>query len=270
LLDFYFPGQGFQAVDSLKGLADELVELRNDLLKRSADSLPARDKHRQFKRRLVELLQAAGFLATYPLISVQGSQSQEGIKTHLCRLHVGFHDTFEPASLQCDLDLEKDRPALLNLRTGALLYLHPCYLLRPCPEAGCGLPHLFRLERAEKKGLDYVAAGGHRLRDAAAGGDWQTLLQGPLGLRLRHEAKYLCLEAAETRQPLLAGYCVKSKYVILEYLRPGGMADVYKVKSLATGEVLALKLLPYQFLKDRTLVQRFRQEALRARGATAP
>jgi serine/threonine-protein kinase len=42
------------------------------------------------------------------------------------------------------------------------------------------------------------------------------------------------------------------------------MADVYKVKAPGHDGFLALKLLPFQFLSDRTVVQRFLQESRRA------
>jgi hypothetical protein len=270
LREFYFPADGARTVETLKEMSDELVELRNDLVKRSADSLPARAKYQRFKRGTVAFLQAVGFLKDYPLVSVASSHSQEGIKTHLCQLHAGFRDAFEVVPVQCDLDLEGGRVALLSPRGGEVLSVHPFYLLRPCPEEGCGDPHLFRLDRAEKNRLEYVSAGGHRLRDQAAAAEFHAALLAPQGSRRRQQARYLYLGATEVQQRRLPGERIKGRYEIVEHLRAGGMADVYKVKCLATGALRALKLLPYSFLTDRTLIQRFRQEALQAQKLQHP
>src|SRR5207253_7701821 len=57
---------------------------------------------------------------------------------------------------------------------------------------------------------------------------------------------------------------INHKYQIVEHLRRGGMADVYRVKNIENNEDLALKLLPFQFISNRTIVTRFRQEASQA------
>jgi serine/threonine-protein kinase len=264
LHQLYFPARGGRDPDALREMGDALVSLRNDLIKRSADSLPGREQHRAFKQRLLEFLQEVGFLKDYPLVSCRSSSLQDGIRTHLCDLHVGFHERPEEATVQCDLDLEQGRVGLLHPRGGELLSLHPFYVYRLCPEDGCGHAHLFRLEQVERNRLEYVAGNRHRLRET--GGDLHALLQGAHGSPLRRKARYLFLGAEERRPTLPAGTRIKGNYEVIEHLRSGGMADVYKVRVLADGSLAALKLLPFQFLSDRVLVERFRQEWVWARG----
>jgi hypothetical protein len=264
LLDAYF------RPDGIGPRADALVELRNDLLKRSTEGLPAPPQHRQFKGRLLEFLQAAGFLKEYPLVSCRSTTVQDGIRTHACALHVGFHDRPEDAPVQCDLDLEVNCVALLHPRAAEVLSLYPLYLYQACPEAECGHEHLFRLDRAEKNRLEYVAGNRHRLRDARAAADLHALLQGPGAVPSRRGARYLFLGAAGPQDRLPPGHRLKGKYEIVELLRSGGMAQVYRVRCLDTGAAAALKLLPYQFLSDRSLVQRFRDEVKLLRGLDHP
>jgi serine/threonine-protein kinase len=265
LRQLYFLSDPKQGANSLKGISDELVQLRNDLLKRSAESLPTYEKYRRFKSRLIEFLQAIAFVKDYPLVSVVNTTTQGGIKTHACRLHLGFHDTFEQVALQCNLDLEHSWVAMLNPREGRLLYLYPFYSISECQEAGCGSLHLFRFERIDKARIEYVSTGGHRRRDEAAGAHLARMLQMAGGVPLHQRADYLCIEFSEVWHPLSIGQRIDKKYEIVEHLRRGGMADVYKVKDLRAGIHRALKLLPFQFLSDRVMIQRFRQESMQAR-----
>src|SRR5262249_9067026 len=63
---------------------------------------------------------------------------------------------------------------------------------------------------------------------------------------------------------------IAGKYEVVAHLRRGGMADVYQARGVGDGKLLALKRLPFQFLSDRTIVLRFRREALRARAFDHP
>jgi serine/threonine protein kinase len=262
LFDIYFPTKA-QSSPSIKKLIDELVKMRNDFA--HPKKPPTRVEHRNYKRNLIELLQGMAFLKDYPLISVKSAESQEGVKSHACHLHMGFHDTFEQISLQCDLDLEKTRVAMLNPKAGELLHLHPFYLLRECQEAECGVIHLFHFDRVGKNRVEYLTANGHGLRDERADLDLKSLLQSSLGARLRLKARYLYLQAEENEwHKLPVGQCIEGKYEVVEWLRRGGMADVYRVKKVNEDQHLALKLLPFQFLSDQKMVQRFRHEATQA------
>jgi hypothetical protein len=266
LLAAYFPGPGGRSGPSLKELGDELVRLRNDLIKRATDGRPSREKQHQFKCRLVEFLQAAGFLKDYPLVSVKATTVQDGVKLHACRLYVGCLDVFEQVPLQCELDLEAGRVAVLNPHTSELLYLHPFYRAADCPRDDCGAFHLFHLNSVDGSRADYLATGEHQFRDPTAGDEWKRLLQQPGAGRLRRRARHLCLGAQQARRQLNRGERIGGRYEVVEHLRPGGMADVYRVKKAGRKGFLALKLLPFHFLRDRTLVERFRQEAAQARG----
>src|SRR5262249_12089528 len=76
--------------------------------------------------------------------------------------------------------------------------------------------------------------------------------------------------------PLHRGHRVNGEYEVLEHLRRGGMADIYKVQKVGKNQrvgkdtALALKLLPFQCLSDRSMVHRFRREAAQARGLNHP
>jgi serine/threonine protein kinase len=264
LLDCYFPSQQERGILTVQKLTNEMIELRNDLLKRSVDTLPARDRQQRFKQGVLELLQAISFLKDILLVTVKETHTSEGIKTHLCHLHVGFHDTFEQIAVQCDLDIENTRVALLNTLSSELLYLHPFYALCSCPHPGCGAVHLFRFNKIEKGAVEYTAANGHLLRDSSAGAELIGRLRGGWSVSLRHKAKYLSVENEETWQQLPAGHRIKNKYEIVSHLRRGGMADVYKARIIGEDTLVALKLLPFQFLSDRKMIQRFRQEANQA------
>ncbi len=150
-----------------------------------------------------------------------------------------------------------------------MLYLHPFYLVRQCPEPGCGAVHLFRFEKLDSRRLECEAAAGHRLRDATAGAELQHLLQGGSGIR--RQAKYLSIQGLSSgMQQLPPGSVIDQKYEIVRHLRRGGMADVYEVRRGAGGEHVALKLLPYQFLRDPTMLHRFRQEVKQASDLNHP
>ena len=48
------------------------------------------------------------------------------------------------------------------------------------------------------------------------------------------------------------------------------MATVYKAKLISDNSILAIKLLPFQYLTDKVVTQRFRQEAFRSRKFNHP
>jgi serine/threonine protein kinase len=264
LHETYFAESNDTAQPSLKLLSDDLVRTRNDIIKRSVDQLPTVDTIRNFKRQIIRFLQAVSFLTDYHLISVESSQTQGDIKTHVCNLHLGFHDSFSQAKLQCDLEIERRRVAILDLRTHRLLYLYPLFALNVCPVSGCGNRHWFRFDKSDGRRVEYVATNGHKLRDEPAGVDLANLLKGPWGSRKILSAHYMVLDSEGSQHQLSEGQLVDTRYKVIEHLRRGGMADLYKVLDLTHERILALKLLPFQLISDRSVVQRFRQEALQA------
>jgi serine/threonine protein kinase/HEAT repeat protein len=265
LIEVYFADHAQQKAGALKEVVDELVSMRNQLLKKSGGAVPPRKQHQDFKRLLVEFLKALSFLQDYPLVSVKNAKVQEGIKTHRCWHHVGLNDALDQIDVACNLDIEQGRVAVLSPRDRAVLYLHPFYLLRECPEDGCGAVHLFRFEKLDSGRTESTASGGHCHRDTAAGAHLNLLLQGG-GKGQVQLAKYLSIFGLTGAwQKLPPRTVIDNKYEIVEHLRRGGMADVYKVRGVGGDAVFALKLLPYQFLRDMSLLHRFRQEVLQAR-----
>jgi serine/threonine-protein kinase len=145
------------------------------------------------------------------------------------------------------------------------------YIVDQCPQDGCGAVHLFRFDRLEKTRLECVATGGHRLKSPAAGAQLQILLKGSRGIPLRHQAKYLALAGyGVTRDKLPKGTLINRKYEVVDHLRTGGMSDVYKVVAPGKGGFLAIKLLPYHFLRDPKMLARFRVEAATAQDLDHP
>ena len=267
LMTYYPADSATQASASLQQLGDQLVALRNKL-QHSPGTKPSRDQHQEFKHLLLEFLQLLSFLKDYPLVSVSSTESHHDIKSHVCNLHMGFHETSEQVSVQCDLDLAKTRVAMLNPRVGELLYLHPFYVFRECPE--CRVAHFFRFEKLAKNGISYTATGGHKLKDESGALELRAMISEPWSTKLRQKAKYLFLEFDDSWHKLSAGQRVDGKYQIVEWLRRGGMADIYGVTRVGTSDQLALKLLPFQFLSDQKMVQRFRLEAMQARNFDHP
>jgi serine/threonine protein kinase len=264
LHETYLPESSKSTQQSLKSLSDDLVKTRNDIIKRSIDQLPTIDTIRGFKRQVIRFLQAISFLTDYQLISVESSETQGDIKTHVCNIHMGFHDSFSQAKLQCDLEIQKRRVAMLDLRTHRLLYLYPLFAVDLCPVTGCGNRHWFRFDKSDGRRVEYLATNGHKLRDDAAGVDLANLLRGPWGGRKILIAHYMVLDSDGFQHQLSEGQVVDAKYRVIEHLRRGGMADLYKVLDVTCDKLVALKLLPFQLVSDRSVVQRFRQEALQA------
>lgn len=263
----YFPPKEKPKAVSLKNIGDDLINLRNELLKRSAESPPTNDHHQKFKKALFDLLQTLLFLKDYPLVAVRNSHISSGIKNHEAFSLVGFHDNFELISFQCDLDLESSRVVMLNPVAREILYLHPFYQFRQCPEPSCRFQHLFRFEKLEKNYIEYIAIGGHRLKDATAATDLLALFDSAQSINppLRQKAQRLHLETATEWLPRAAGSRVNNQFEIIKLLRRGGMSDVYEIKDLTVNSPKAMKLLPFQFLRDQKMVQRFRQEVLQSR-----
>jgi hypothetical protein len=272
LSDSYLPKPGDPKGTDLKTLTDDLVTLRNSVMKRTAGEPPPASLVRDLKQALLRAFQALGFVADYPLVAARSTTVSQGIKVHQCRLLSGFSDTFDQTTVQCDLDLERDRPALLKPRTGELLYLDPLFVLRQCPTDGCDRIHLFALEQVGSREVEYVAAGGHRLKDRPAAATFDSLLRYPGTMAQRGQAQHLYLgtDAHATDGELPRGHRVGGKYELVRRLGHGGMADVYEALRLSDGTPVALKLFPPQLLANQALVTRFRGEAAQARELDHP
>jgi hypothetical protein len=248
---------------NLKDLGDRLVELRNELQKQHPDTLPAPARQKEFKRGLMDFLRSVAFLKDYPVISAHKSTTEAGIKSHHCRWHAGFHDHFTDVQVQCDLDLELDRPFLLDPSRHCILDLHPFYAVERC-DPGCNEVHFFRFERVDKARIQYIAAAGHRWKHPTAGAELLQTLQAPRPVSGRKTSTYFAVQGSSIDRRLGAGHKVSGKYEVLRHLRSGGTSDIYEVREIPTDSHLAMKLLPARFLADPVMVLRFQQEAQQA------
>ncbi len=57
------------------------------------------------------------------------------------------------------------------------------------------------------------------------------------------------------------GKKLDGRYVLLEEIGSGGMAQVYRAQDLATGKIVAVKVLKEQFMDNDEIVQRFKNES---------
>jgi serine/threonine protein kinase len=265
-LTLYFSTLGSNT-PSLEVRINELVQLRNEIVKRAAERLPSRTEHLRLKKTLVAFLRELSFLKDYPLVTVLSSSTEAGIKWHNCYLHKGAREMFEKVRVECDLDIERNRVALLNFAKGELIYLHPFYLLRECPQ--CSVVHLFRFDRLDGKRAEYIGPDGHNFRDEHVRSDLLDIVGGLSSSGFKKKARYLASELSTTFMPAPAPTRL-GKYRVVSAIRVGGMADIYKVAVAGTNDLFALKLLPYQFFRDPTVIRRFRQEAKHIRSLSHP
>jgi HD-like signal output (HDOD) protein/tRNA A-37 threonylcarbamoyl transferase component Bud32 len=112
----------------------------------------------------------------------------------------------------------------------------------------------------ERERLEHGMTGGADLKDQKTLKQMRTWLQGSWGKQLPDKTTLVFTKPPETEQPLDVGHRI-GRYEIVEYLGRGGMADIYKVKTTNSDKPYALKLLPFHFLRDQKMIERFRQEA---------
>jgi non-specific serine/threonine protein kinase len=72
-----------------------------------------------------------------------------------------------------------------------------------------------------------------------------------------------------TTAPVLSGEQV-GPYVVLEFLRSGGMGEVYKARDTRLDRVVAIKFLPHAFAADPAALERFQREARAASALNHP
>ncbi len=69
------------------------------------------------------------------------------------------------------------------------------------------------------------------------------------------------VQIPDDKLDLLVGMTLDNRYYVLSLLGQGGMSLVYKAKDLKTAEIVAVKCLRTQVLKDEMVVKRFKREA---------
>lgn len=267
----YFKSDELPRSETLLEKLEKLITARNIQAHGLKEVVITREQHDEVKRGLVNVLRLVDFLSEYPLVSVEQSTVEKGVKTHSCYSYMGSLDVLDRVDVQCDLDIEKGQVVILNLARNQLLYLNPFYRVGKCDDAACAQQHFFRFEQLEAKGIKYGAAGVATVLDPQAGREFRNLFTASTGEGLRKKAAYLYLDVARMWDGVWsdysAGYTLATRagkrYEIVELLRRGGMSDVYKVRD--HDEFYALKLLPAQFLRSQTIVRRFRMEAERVR-----
>lgn len=264
LHESYFAGPGVSKGTSVGDQLDHLIDLRNDIVKRSVGTLPPPAVTDEFKKALLNLLGSLEFLGRYPLVSECHTVNRGHRKEHVCESHFGSDEIPGNITVECDLDLQQDWVAMLRPETSELLYLYPFLVKRQCRVRDCQASHLFWFDKIVHRDVEYVSLESHRLKDPNARLDLSALFDGGEALPLRYKAAYLIIGGPPTEWTPPPGYAN------LIRLRTGGMATVYKAEALESGAPVALKALSPLLLQSHTALSRFRKEASRAKDLDHP
>ncbi|MBX9670233.1 MAG: serine/threonine protein kinase [Candidatus Obscuribacterales bacterium] len=89
----------------------------------------------------------------------------------------------------------------------------------------------------------------------------QTLSYSRLMNKRNSEITRYRVQVPDDKLDLLTGMTLDNRYYVLSLLGQGGMSLVYKAKDLKTAEIVAVKCLRTQVLKDEMVVKRFKREA---------
>ncbi len=185
------------------------------------------------------------------------------VKRFTGRLLHGFHDALDELVVECNVTLPLAAPCLVAPRARRVVDLRPLCTWAECPQ-GDGF-HLFMFARVAGKAVEYVSAEGHIKKDRDAVNALDAWLADGAPSRAR-DVELLAADVEvgdDAKRRLPAGYILpyEAGLEIDEAIGRGGFADVYRAHKVDDRIPIAVKLLPYQYLRDPGLVRRFRQEA---------
>ncbi len=126
------------------------------------------------------------------------------------------------------------------------------------PRADDGTAAPVSLEEFQRTLVDIEIVGAEELEILAAG---VPASEGILGLAraLQRAGRLTAYQAAALYQRKTRGLLI-GNYLILEKLGAGGMGVVFKARHRKLGRVVAVKILPPSFARDKTTVLRFQRE----------
>lgn len=243
---------------------DDAVAQRNRLVHRHVGI--TRDDTEKLMARLTSVLGSLGALREAKLVVLLQREETANIRRHRGRLLHGFQDASEEVVVEANVDLPLNVPVIIVCADRRVLDLRPLAIHAPCEQ--CSGRHLFWFSRLTGKAVEYVSAEGHTRRDREAPALLETWLSGEGPARsIECDVLAADFDLVETRRRLPPGYVLKHEagIEIEAHVGQGGFADVYRSHRVDDRRLVAVKVLPYQYLRDSTLVRRFRQEAAAAR-----
>jgi hypothetical protein len=248
---------------------EEAVAMRNKLVHRNVGI--TRSDVTELGTRLGTILWSIARIRDQKLMVLLGVDDG-GVKRHRGKLIHGFHDVLEDASVDSNVLLPRGAPLLVDPKARVVIDLRPLAAWERCE--ACGTAHFFWFSRVVNKAVEYISAEGHVRRDRAAAERVAAFVAHD-GIERRATPEILTADdafAEDARRRLAAGYVLPHEDG-LEIEAPigrGGFADVYRARRRSDGTRLAVKVLPYQFLRDPAVLRRFRQEAASARRLDHP
>jgi hypothetical protein len=227
-----------------------------------------RASYDEVRRRIVELLLSLADLPSdVHFVHVGAMTLTRGVRRAQARLLHGEH----PSTLSLVLSDEVPTGVtyLVDPVAGLLLSLEPFYRFEACESNGCGSHHLFRLEAIERRKGRYRATDVDHERRAEAAVAIEPLI-GRSDPQRRIVLREVSPAWIRQERVLAAGELVTGRYRVAEMIGRGGMGEVYAADDLASGQTVALKLLPHALLHEPTLVERFRLEVAHAKSFDHP